>query len=335
MSMTPPILGRRLLLAAAAIGALPTRIAGAAEGFPQKPIRVLIPHPPGGITDVAARLAGGFVQGRLGQPCVMENRTGAAGSIAANVVARAAPDGHTLLMGTGATHGTTPSTFTGLPYDPVTDFEPIVMVASSPLVVVVRSDSPARDFPALLNLARSRQPPLTFGSTGTGGAVHLAVEMFKVASGVPLTHVPYRGSAPALNDLLAGQIDFMFDNVSSAMPLVGDGKLRALAVTSEGPSDLAPGLPAVSASGVPGYTASSWVALFAPRGTPVPVLTAINGAVNAGLRSEDGRAAFRRIGLEPGGGTPEALRAHVNEELTRWATAVKAAGLTPARLGSE
>ncbi len=304
-----------------------------AGAFPLRPIRILIPQAAGGVTDIAARLAASHIQA-LGQPCVAEARAGAAGSIAALAVARAAPDGHTLLMGTTSTHGTNPFTQAGLPYDPVADFEPVVNVGMVPSLITVRAEHPARSLAELLDMARARAPgqAMTYGSAGTGGSIHLSVEILRARAGIALTHVPYRGSGQQLTDLVAGHLDFTMTAASSAMPLVQAGRVRALAVTSLQPTALAPGVPTVASLGMPGYDTASWNGLFAPKGTPEAVMEAINQAFNAGIATPAGRDGFFRVGVDATGGTRDDLRRHVAAELVKWSQAARDAGVVPEKL---
>jgi tripartite-type tricarboxylate transporter receptor subunit TctC len=321
---------RRALLAACGGGAAMAMVERA-FGFPLRPIRIIVPQAAGGVNDVAARLVAGHIA-TLGQPCLVENRTGAGGTIAATAVTRAAPDGHTLLLGNTGTHATNPATVLNLPYDPLVDFEMVANIGSSPFIVVVRADIPADGLPGFLAWARARREPVVYGSAGTGASVHLATELFRARTGIAMTHVPYRGTAPALTDLAAGHIDLAFGSISSVMPLVQTGRARTIGLTSLAPSLLAPGIPTFSESGLPGFEATTWSALFAPKSTPEPVLEALNAAVNAGISSDAGRAAFRRVGLEPTPGTREDLLRYVRAEIATWAEAARQAGITPGAL---
>jgi tripartite-type tricarboxylate transporter receptor subunit TctC len=322
---------RGLLIGGAALAM--ASLARGALAFPSRPIRILVPQAAGGVTDVAARLAAAHVQS-LGQPCVAEARAGAAGSIAALAVARAAPDGHTLLMGTTSTHGTNPFTQAGLPYDPVADFEPVVNVGLVPSVITVRADHPARSLPELIEMARARPAgqAMTYGSAGAGGSIHLSVEILRARAGIALVHVPYRGSGAQLTDLIAGHIDFTMTAASSAMALIEAGRVRALAVTSLEPTALAPGVPTVASFGMPGYATASWNGLFAPKGTPEEAMEAINRAFNAGIATPEGRSAFFRVGVDATGGTRDDLRRHVQRELATWSQAARDAGVVPEKL---
>lgn len=299
-----------------------------AASYPDRPLRLIVPYPPGGITDIGARLIAARIQERLGQSVVVENRTGAGGIIGSTAAARSPADGYTIFMGTSATHGSNPSTFANLPYDPVRDFEPIILVASAPLAVVVNPSLPVRSIAELIAYAKANPGKLSFGSTGVGGSVHLTVELFKMLTGTDMLHVPYRGSAPALNDVMAGQLQLMFDNIPSAMPLARGGRLRALAVTSLEPTALVPELPTV-ARDLPGFESASWVGLFAPKGTPVNVVHAINLAAQAGLKGQADTAAFLAAGLEAKGGAEAMLAAHVASEVAKWAEVAQRAGIVP------
>ena len=325
---TPPT--RRALLAAFAGGAT-MAVIDRAFGFPLRPIRILVPQAAGGVNDVAARLAAGHIAA-LGQPCVVENRTGAGGTIAASAVARAVADGHTLLLGNTGTHATNPATVLNLPYDAVADFEPVANIGGSPFIAVIRADIPAGTLAEFLAWARARGQPVVYGSAGAGASVHLATELLRSRTGIVMTHVPYRGTAPALTDLAAGHIDFALSSITSAMPLVQTGRARAIGVTSLTPSILAPGIPTFAEAGLPGFAATTWSALFAPKGTPEPVLEALNRAINDGIGSEAGRAAFLRVGLEPTPGPRAALARYLASEMAVWAEAVEQAGIVKGAL---
>ncbi|ARP75696.1 Bug family tripartite tricarboxylate transporter substrate binding protein [Bordetella genomosp. 6] len=302
-----------------------------ADAYPTKPIRLVVPYPPGGITDIAARGLARAMSEELKQSVIVENRAGAGGIIGSDHVARAPADGYTLLIGTSATHGTNPSTYANLPYSATDSFEPIAAVASSPLLVVVNPSSPVRDVQGLIAHLKANPGKESFASTGTGGSLHLTLELFKLMTGTDIQHVPYKGSAPALTDLIGGHIQLMFDNMPSSLPQVKAGSLRALAVTGPQRSALVPELPTV-AEAVPGFSSASWVALYAPRNTPAAIVQTLNAAANKGLKSQDVLTQFSAAGLEPTGGTPAELDSFMRAEIAKWAEVVKKIDLPPSKL---
>jgi tripartite-type tricarboxylate transporter receptor subunit TctC len=311
-----------LTLGGIAVAAL-APAAQAAAAYPDKAIRLIVPYPPGGITDIAARGIARELTEDLHQSVIVENRAGAGGIIGSEFVARAAPDGYTLLIGTSATHGTNPSTYENLPYSATGDFAPVASVAISPLLVVVNPSSSVHDIKELIAHLKANPGKDAYASTGTGGSIHLTVELFKMMTGTDIQHIPYKGSAPALTDLIGGHIQLMFDNMPSSLPQVKSGALRALAVTGMHRSSQVPDLPTVDESGVPGFSSGSWVALYAPKGTPKEIVDRLNASVNKGLKSPQLLAQFSSAGLEPTGGTPADLDAYMREEIKKWAAVVK------------
>jgi tripartite-type tricarboxylate transporter receptor subunit TctC len=300
--------------------------AGAADAqtWPTKPIRYIVPYPAGGNTDITGRLIGQKLSEALGQPIVIDNLPGAGANIGAAAAARAAPDGYTLFQGTGSTHGINSALFPKLPFDPVKDFVPIVLLVESPLFLVVNPDLPVKSVPELVAYAKAHPGKLSFGSVGNGSAHHLAGELLKLRAGLDMVHIPYRGSAPALQDLMGGQIQLAFD--ATALQLVREGRLRALAVASTKRWPAAPDIPAMSEVGFPDFEVGGWFALFAPAGTSRPIIDRINVEVNRILALAPVQQRLREIGLEPLGGTPEQLAKHVATELAKWPTIVKASG---------
>src|SRR5438552_13835540 len=254
----------------AALAALRTVcVSGAsAQTYPTRPIRLVVPFPAGGTTDILAREVGQRLSMTLGQPVVIDNRPGAAGNIGADLVAKSAPDGYTLLMGTVGTHAINASLYAKMPYDHVKDFAPIILVAGVPNVLVVNPSLPVNSVQELIAYAKANPGKLNFASSGPGTSIHLSGELFKVMAGVQMTHVPYKGSAPALQDLLGGQVQLMFDNLPPSLPHIKAGKLRALAVTSVARSPALPDVPTIAESGLPGFEASSWFGILVPAGTP-------------------------------------------------------------------
>ncbi|SPA22432.1 conserved exported hypothetical protein [Cupriavidus taiwanensis] len=298
-----------------------------AQSFPARPVRLVVPYPPGGPTDIVARVVGQKLSERLGQPLVVENRPGAGGNIGAEAVARAAPDGYTLLVATTA-HAINMTLFRKPGYDTRKDFAPVSLLTRGPLVLVTAPATPAANVAELIAMARTRPGQLTFASSGNGQSTHLAAELFNSMAGVRMTHVPYKGSAPALTDVMGGQATVMFDTMLSAMPFVRDGKLRALAVTGAQRSPAAPDTPTIAQSGLPGYEASAWNALLAPAGTPPAVLETIAAALKSVLDDADVRARFATQGFAAEWTSPPATAKFLDQEIDKWARVVKASGAT-------
>jgi tripartite-type tricarboxylate transporter receptor subunit TctC len=295
-----------------------------AQSWPTKPMRYIVPYPAGGNTDITGRLIGQKLSEALGQPVVIDNLPGGGANIGAAAGARAAPDGYTIFQGTGSTHGINSSLFPKLPFDPVKDFAPIVLMVESPLFLVVNPNLPVKSVPELVAYGKAHPGKLSFGSVGNGSAHHLAGELLKLRAGLDMVHVPYRGSAPALQDLMGGQIQLAFD--ATALQLVREGRLRALAVASTKRWPTARDLPAMSEVGFPDFEVGGWFALFAPAGTPRSIIDRINTEVNRILVMAPVQQRFRDIGLEPLGSTPEQLARHVGTELAKWPAIVKASG---------
>ncbi len=295
-------------------------------GNGSRPLHLVVPFAAGGPADTLARVLAPPLGEQLGQPVLVENRPGAGGSVGAEMVARAAPDGHTLLMATTSTHGIAPLLNPRLPYDPVADFTPVVAVATAPGVVLVPPGSPARTLEEFIALARRQPGRLSYGSSGVGTIVHLATELLKVETGIYVVHIPYRGTALALADLMAGTIDLLLDSVLTGMPPARAGRVRALAATSVRRSPLAPDLPAV-AEVVPGYDAATLFSLVAPRGLPAERTLRINQAVDRVLADAEVEARLARSGAEPAGGSPEELQRRLRADSARWARVVAARGL--------
>jgi tripartite-type tricarboxylate transporter receptor subunit TctC len=308
-----------VLLACVAPGAI-------AQAYPNHVIRLVVPFPAGGTTDILARAAAQKLTESLGQPVVVDNRPGAGGNIGADLVAKSTPDGYTLLMGTVGTHAINPSLYAKMPYDHVKDFVPVVLVAGVPNVLVVNPSLPVNSVADLIKLAKSKPGAINFASSGSGTSIHLSGELFKTMAGVDMTHVPYKGSAPALSDLIGGQVQLMFDNLPSALPQIKAGKLRAIAVTSLNRAPVLPDVPTIAESGLPGFEASSWFGVLAPAGTPAPVVAKLNAEVNKWLQSPEAREQLLAQGAVAAGGTPEQFAAHIRAETEKWAKVVKASG---------
>ena len=316
-----------LLLAGAALAA-PLLASAQAAAYPDnKPIRLIVPAAPGGGADFLARIVGQKLGEGLGQTVVVDNRAGASGTISADNTAKAAPDGHSLLMGQSTSIVIAPHMYGKLGYDTLRDLAPIAMVAQVPNIVVVHPSVPASSVKELIALAKAKPELLNFGSSGNGAPSHLAGEMFKTAAGVKMTHVPYKGAGPAVNDLLAGQIQVMFAPIVAVLPPVKAGRLKALAVTSAARSPAAPELPTLAESGLAGYEISSWFGLFAPAGTPQPVIDRIQREVAKTLQSADVRERFAKEGAEPVASTPAETAAYVKSEYAKYGRIVKDNGI--------
>jgi len=320
--------GRIPILRAAliAIGALLAANA-LAQGYPAKPVKVVVPYPPGGPTDIVARLVSQKLAEQTGQQFVVENRAGAGGNIGAEAVARAPADGYTLLVATTA-HAINPSLFKSLGYDLQKDFAPVSQLTGGPLVIVVNPSLPAKNVRELIALAKSKPGGLNLASSGNGQSTHLSAELFSSMAGIKMNHVPYKGSAPALTDVIAGQADLMFDTMLSAMPQAKTGKLRALAVTSAARSPAAPDLPTVAESGLPGYEAIAWNGLLAPAGTPKDVVAKLNAELKRTLDLPEVKERFAAQGFGAAWGPPEKFAAFLQSELAKWAKVVKVSGAT-------
>lgn len=316
----------RVLLLATALATVTAVLPVRAQTWPAKPIRLIVPYPAGGTADPLGRGIGRKLSEALGQQVVIENRAGAGGSIGADLVAKAKPDGYTLLMGTIATHAINPNLYPDLSYDPVKDFAPVALVAAMPNLLVVNPAVPANNVRELIALAKSKPGALAFASAGSGTTQHLSGELFKKMAGVDMMHVPYKGNAPAVADLVGGQIQVMFDNIPISLQQVRAGKLRALAVTGPKRSPVLPDVPTIAETALPGYSVTSWFALFAPAGTPAPIVARLNREINKALTDKVLHQQLTDQGIEPGSGTAEQLAAHIRAELPRWKKIVAESG---------
>jgi tripartite-type tricarboxylate transporter receptor subunit TctC len=316
---------RRALLASAFVAASSQDLF-AQPAWPERPIRLIVPFAPGGATDILSRLVADRIAQRLGQPVVIENRGGAGGNIGAEAAARAAPDGYTIVMGVVGTHAINPTLFPNVPFDPIRDFSPISLVATAMNVLVVNPDLPARSVQELIGLARARPGQLNFGSPGNGSTVQLAGELFKTMTGTDMVHTPYRGAAAAMTDLLAGRIQLMFDNLPSAVPHVRAGRLRALAVTGAARSTALPDVPTIAESGLPGYEATTWFALFGPAHLPPTIVARLNDAVHVAVGAPGMAARLAALGAEPAAGTPEALTELIRRDTEKWSRVIRISG---------
>lgn len=322
---------RRLLALAAAIActaALPLQAQTAnGSAWPSKPVKLVVGYAAGGATDVIARLVAVKLGDQLGQPVMVDNRASANSNVGAEAVARAPADGYTLYVYTIA-NTINASLYPKLGYDPVKDFEPIGMIAKIPNILVVNPKLPVKNLADYVRYAKESKDGITFASSGSGSSIHLSGEMFKMQSQLKMLHVPYRGSAPAVTDLLGGQVDSMFDNTPSALPHVQAGKLRAIAITSAQRSPLLPDVPTLAESGYAGFDVQSWFGLAAPAGTPRPVVEQLNTALNKVLALPEVRNRLQELAATPDSGTPDKMRTFAAAEIKRWREVVKASGAT-------
>jgi tripartite-type tricarboxylate transporter receptor subunit TctC len=309
----------RLLIFLLALVALPAH----AQGFPNKPIRLVVPFAPGGSTDIFARLLAERVQAPLGQPIVVENRAGAAGNIGAQEVVRSAPDGHTLLMATTGVMAINNALYKNMTYDAAKDLEPVVYVASITNILVVPPDFPAKNVAELVALAKKEPGKLSFASSGAGASTHMSAELFKSMTGTDILHIPYKGSGPAMPDLMSGRVHMMFENAPGAMSHIKAGKLRALAQTGLKRSPSLPEVPTVDESGVRGYESLSWSGIAVPAGTPKPVIDRLNKDFNAVLATAEMRGKLAEQGADTIGGPPEAFTRHIGAEREKWSLLIR------------
>jgi tripartite-type tricarboxylate transporter receptor subunit TctC len=297
-----------------------------AQDYPTKPVKMVVPFPPGGSLDITGRLIAQRLSEMWGQSVVVENRPGAGGNIGADFVAKSPPDGYTILMGALSTHAVNPSLYRKMPYDAAKDFVPITLIATTPNVLVVNASSPVNSVKEFIAYTKANPGKLSFGSGSNGSAGHLAGELYKVETGTDSVHIPFKGGAPATQALLAGDTQFMFDNLANAMAQVKAGKLKALAVTTAERSKLVPELPTLAEAGLPGFDISTWYGFFAPAGTPPAVVAKWNADVTKILTSPDVRAKLMADGAEPAPNTPEQFQQMIARELAKYARIVKASG---------
>ena len=308
-------------------GALQAADLPTGPAYPTKPIRWISPWPPGGANDVFSRDIGRKLADAFGQPVIVDNRPGAAGTIGSDVAAKAPADGYTLVMGSSPTHAIAPSLYPQLPYDPLRDFVAITLVGTVPNVLVVHPALPVKNVKELIALAKAKPGQLNFASAGNGTSQHLSGELFKTLAGVDMVHVPYKGTAPAMVDLIAGQVQLAFDNVTTIVPSIQAGKLRALAVTPAKRTPILPEVPTVAEAGVPGYEASVWFGVFAPAGTPPPVVARLHEEIFKALNTADLRGRFTAMGTDVSGMGPVEFQAFVRKEVPKWAEVVKKANV--------
>ncbi len=297
-----------------------------AQAYPTKPVTIIVPFAAGGTTDILARIIGQALTAELGQSVVVDNRAGAGGNIGGQAAAKAAPDGHTLFMGTVGTHAINASLYKKMPFDPVKDFAPLTRVANVPNLLVANPAQPYKSVKDLIAYAKANPGKVNFGSSGNGSSIHLSGELFKSLAKVDMQHVPYKGSAPAVTDLLGNQIGIMFDNMPSAIQHVRSGSLVPLAVTTAKRSPELPNVPTIAEAGVPGYEATSWFGMFAPAGTPAPVLAKLNAAIVKVLAQPDVKKKINEQGAEVYSETPEQFTAFIQAESVKWGKVVKESG---------
>jgi len=304
-------------------GSLP---AANAQEYPARPIRLVVPWPAGGVTDVVARIVGQKLSANLGQPVVVDNKAGATGFIGTEFVAKAAPDGYTLLLITASTHAISPNLFKKVPYDPLRDFEPIAQVTAAPTILVINPALPANTVADLVKLAKAKPGALNYASFGNGSSAHLAAELFKQATGTDFAHIPYKGAAPAIADLMGGQVAIFFDSIPSALPHVRSGKLRALAVTGRTRTAAAPELPTIAET-YPSFEVAVWQGFGAPAGTSKAVLNKLYSELAKVMAMSDVKEKLVNLGADPLCTTPQEFANHIAREKDKWAAVVKSAGI--------
>ncbi len=322
------MLRRRHLLAVAGLAAPPLAHGQAAAWAPSRPLRLVVPFPAGGATDVAARILAERLTETLGQPVVVENRTGSSGNIGMENVFRSVPDGHSLLMGTSGALTVNPHLFPSLGFDPAKDLAPVSLAFTTDNALIVNPNMPARTVSEFLALARSRPGAFSYGSAGAGSSTHMAAELFRLAAGIQVLHVPYRGSAPALNDTVAGNVQFMVDQLPSCIGQIQAGRVRALAVTGPRRSPLLPEVPTVAEAGLPGAENTSWGAVLVPAGTPEAAVERLNAAVREAVAVLAVRERMAQAGADAATSSPAELAALMRREAERWGRVVKEAGIS-------
>ena len=314
---------RRGTLAAALLAFAATSLG---QGFPNKPLKMIVPFPPAGSTDLSARAVASRLGERLGQPIVIENKPGAGGNIGGEQAAKSPPDGYTLFVGTVGTNAINASLYSKMPYDHLKDFAPVILLSKTPNVLVVNPSLPVNSVQDVIKLAKSKPNELTFASSGVGTSIHMSGELFKAMAGVQMTHVPYKGSGPMLIDLIGGQTNMAFDNLSASIQHIKSGKLKALATTGSVRAPQLADLPTIQEAGLAGYDSTSWNAIFVPAGTPRPIIDRLNKELDAILQSPETKKFFVEQGAASGGGSPEDLNAFVRSETAKWAKVVKDSG---------
>lgn len=324
--MQYPTTRRAVLGAAIAAGFAAAPFAATAQAYPSKPITIIVPFAAGGTTDILARVVGQALNQELGQPVVIDNRAGAGGNIGAMFAAKSPADGYTLFMGTVGTHAINASLYKKLAFDPIKDFAPLTRVAMVPNLLVANPTKPYKNVKELIAYAKANPGKVNFGSSGSGSSIHLSGELFNTMAKVDMVHVPYKGSAPAVTDLIGGQIDIMFDNLPSAIQHVRNGRIKPLAVTTARRSPELPDVPTIAEAGVPGYEATSWFGMFAPANTPAPVVARLNAALVKVLADAEVKKKLAEQGAEPYSEKPEQFAAFIRAESAKWSQVVKASG---------
>ena len=300
-----------------------------AQAWPSKPVRIIVPYPPGGVGDTFTRALAQQLSERIGQPVLIDNKPGASQIIGADLAAKSHPDGYTLFLGSVTSLAINARSMKRLPYDPLKDFAPVSLCFATPLYLVVNPSLPANTLVDLIALAKAKPGQLTFASIGQGGSLHLAGELFKSMAGVDMTHIAYKGSAPALADVIAGQVNLIFDPGVSSLPHVRSGKLRALAITSKKRNDNTPDIATIAESGVPGYDASIWFGIVAPAGTPSVIVSRLSSEIAQIVRSGAMRERFVPFGLDLIGGTPDEFAATIRSEIPKWGKVLQEARVEP------
>jgi tripartite-type tricarboxylate transporter receptor subunit TctC len=321
---------RSILIGGATLGALPLLARSVrAEQWPMRPVKLVVPFAAGGTTDILARIVAAKVSEEFGQQFIVENKAGAGGNIAADAVAKADPDGYTFIVGTPGTHAINQFVFKNMTYDQIKDIAPVIIIARVPNLCSVTNSLPVKSVAELIAYAKSKPGELFYGTPGLGSTAHVSTELFKSMTGVDITHVTYKGSAPALTDLIAGRVHLMIDNLPAAQPFAESNSIRPLAVSTLTRWPLLPDLPTISEAGVPGYEAASWFTIGAPAKTPKEIIGRLNASVDQFLKSEDGIARLRKLGAEPAGGSPDDMQRYVLAETEKWSKVAKFAGIKP------
>ncbi len=318
---------RRRFTFAAAAALASTRVP--AQSYPAKPVRLIIPFPPGGATDILGRVLAQKLTEQMGQSVVVENRPGAGGTIGSEMAAKAAPDGYTILLATVSTHSVGPALNPKLAYDVKRDFAPVIHMADATNVLIASPTLPVNNLAELIAHARANPGKLNFSSSGNGTIVHMTGEMFKMATGSFVVHIPYKGTALAIPDLISGQIAFMFDNISSALPHIKSGKVKTLGISALRRSALVPDIPTMDEAGLKGFESNTYFGVFMPTGTPQAIVQRVNGEINKALQTQDFRERLAVHGAEPVGGTPEQFARVIERETAKYAAVIKRAGIKP------
>jgi tripartite-type tricarboxylate transporter receptor subunit TctC len=312
-------------LLAAVAGMLCVAPAMAQEKWPSKPITYIVPFPPGGTTDILARLVAQKLGPALGTSIVIENKPGAGGNIGSDYASKAAPDGYTILGGTISSHAINASLYPNLPYDPLKSFAQVTLLGTNANVLVVGANSPIKSVQDIVSLSKSKPGSLSFASAGNGTSQHLSAELFKTMAGIEMVHIPYKGSAPAIQDVMGGQVPLMFDTTVVAAPFIDSGRVRALAVTSGKRLPSLPNVPTMAEAGIAGYEVVAWQGIFAPAGTPAPIVQRLYTEISAILKQPDVQERLAKLGVEPSGMSPQQFAAFQAAEIAKWAKVVKAA----------